>query len=267
MLRGCHDACMADKDVLGRAGEDRAARHLQSCGYTVLDRNWRIRDGELDLVVARRGELVVVEVKTRTRPGLRAPVRGDRRAASSRACGALAFAWIAAHPEQAQGRRLRVDAIAIIGPDPATGALEHLEDRAVTTARTWAIALSGLDGALVEVEADLSNQTAAVPHHRAPRQSARRSGAARAQRERELRTLASAPPADGESVAGESAQARARPSTSRSRSPRSRPKDRWMPPRSHRPSTSANSDSTGGCGPCQGCCRRSWLPRERASAA
>ena len=40
----------------------------------------------------------------------------------------LAMAWIAAHPDEAQGRRLRLDAIAIIGADPATAALEHLED-------------------------------------------------------------------------------------------------------------------------------------------
>ena len=38
------------------------------------------------------------------------------------------MAWIAAHPDEAQGRRLRLDAIAITGADPATAALEHLED-------------------------------------------------------------------------------------------------------------------------------------------
>ena len=64
---------MAAKDVLGRAGEDRAARYLQSRGYTVIDRNWRVRDGEIDLVVTRPGELVVVEVKTRRGEGFGHP--------------------------------------------------------------------------------------------------------------------------------------------------------------------------------------------------
>ena len=118
---------MADKDVLGRAGEDRAARYLESSGYTVLDRNWRIRDGEIDLVVARHGDLVVVEVKTRRGPAFGHPFEAIDARKLSRVWR-LAFAWIAAHPESAQGRRLRVDAIAIIGPDPATGSLEHLED-------------------------------------------------------------------------------------------------------------------------------------------
>lgn len=47
----------------GQRGEDRAARHLQQRGYTVLDRNIRLGRGELD-IVARRGDLIVfVEVK------------------------------------------------------------------------------------------------------------------------------------------------------------------------------------------------------------
>ncbi|GAA3210206.1 YraN family protein [Microbacterium terregens] len=118
---------MAAKDVLGRAGEERAARYLETCGYTVLDRNWRIRDGEIDLVIARPGELVVVEVKTRSGDGFGHPFEAvDGR--KQHRLWRLAVAWIAAHPDQAQGRRLRLDAIAITGPDPQTARLEHLQD-------------------------------------------------------------------------------------------------------------------------------------------
>lgn len=118
---------MAAKDVLGRAGEERAAQYLEQCGYVVLDRNWRITDGEIDLVVARRDELVVVEVKTRRGEAYGHPFEAIDQRKQSR-LWRLAVAWIAAHPAEAQGRRLRLDAIAIIGPDPATGVLEHLED-------------------------------------------------------------------------------------------------------------------------------------------
>jgi putative endonuclease len=50
---------------LGQWGEKVAAIHLESQGLAILERNWRCRGGEIDLV-ARDGETIVfVEVKTR----------------------------------------------------------------------------------------------------------------------------------------------------------------------------------------------------------
>ena len=50
---------------LGRKGEDLAAQHLQQLGLVVLSRNWRCREGELDIVATDRRKVVVCEVKTR----------------------------------------------------------------------------------------------------------------------------------------------------------------------------------------------------------
>ena len=57
----------AARQALGRGVEEQAAAWYVARGFEVVDRNWRCRDGELDLVAAhRRRRLVVIcEVKAR----------------------------------------------------------------------------------------------------------------------------------------------------------------------------------------------------------
>ena len=61
------------KKILGREGEDRAAQFLKKQGYKILERNYRTPQGEIDLIALHRGEVVFVEVKTRTNEAYGAP--------------------------------------------------------------------------------------------------------------------------------------------------------------------------------------------------
>jgi putative endonuclease len=61
------------KKLLGREGEDRAARFLAKRGYRILERNFRTPSGEIDLIALHQGEVVFVEVKTRTSDTFGAP--------------------------------------------------------------------------------------------------------------------------------------------------------------------------------------------------
>ena len=54
-----------DKKTLGARGESLAARHLQSNGYRIITRNFRTRNGEIDLIATHRNTLIFIEVKTR----------------------------------------------------------------------------------------------------------------------------------------------------------------------------------------------------------
>lgn len=118
---------MAAKDVLGRAGEQRATEYLRTHGYAILDRNWRCDQGEIDIVATVDDVLCVVEVKTRRTELYGHPFEAiDER--KRRRLWRLAFAWSAAHPDAARGRRIRLEAIGLIGTDPGAARLEHLVD-------------------------------------------------------------------------------------------------------------------------------------------
>ncbi len=54
---------------LGRRGEALACRWLQQRGYRILDRNFRSKRAEVDIVAIKDGVVVFVEVKTRKKGG------------------------------------------------------------------------------------------------------------------------------------------------------------------------------------------------------
>ncbi|MFB3851985.1 MAG: YraN family protein [Acidobacteriota bacterium] len=52
--------------ITGRSGEELALKYLEKKGFKILEKNFRVRGGEADLVVKKGENIVVVEVKTRT---------------------------------------------------------------------------------------------------------------------------------------------------------------------------------------------------------
>ena len=103
---------MDRRRALGAAGEERAAAWYRARGYRVLDRNWRCREGELDLVVARGRALVIVEVKARRSDRFGTPAEAVTPAKQRRLRG-LALRWIEA--TGARPTSIRFDVVAILG--------------------------------------------------------------------------------------------------------------------------------------------------------
>jgi putative endonuclease len=85
-----------DRHQYGQSSEERAARHLQAQGYTILERNFRTRLGEIDIVARHEGVLVFVEVKAR-----RSKRHGDPKwaltAAKRRKISMVALTYLKAH--------------------------------------------------------------------------------------------------------------------------------------------------------------------------
>lgn len=57
---------MATHNELGEKGEQLAVEFLQKEGYTILEKNWRFKKAEVDIIAQKKDMLVSVEVKTRT---------------------------------------------------------------------------------------------------------------------------------------------------------------------------------------------------------
>lgn len=99
---------------LGRAGESIALAHLERLGYRLLARNFRTRDGELDLVVTDDVMLVFVEVKTRRghgeAPGPWASLHARKRSRVRR----MASQYLREVRERPTTRGIRFDAIGVI---------------------------------------------------------------------------------------------------------------------------------------------------------
>ena len=121
----------------------------------MLERNWRCAQGEIDIVALDGDCLVVCEVKTRRGSAFGDPVEAvtSRKAARLRR---LAACWLAEHGGVQRAADVRVDVIGVLRPPVAARRGSSTSWRwGVELGRTRSVALAGLEGALVDVEADL----------------------------------------------------------------------------------------------------------------
>lgn len=105
---------MADKRkvIIGQIGEAATAHYLNSIGLKIIDRNWRIKDGEIDLIaVDEHGKYHFIEVKTRTSNYFGHPLEAINRDKAYR-LQRLALAWLALH--QAFGNEYQIDVSAVL---------------------------------------------------------------------------------------------------------------------------------------------------------
>jgi putative endonuclease len=123
---------MDHRRALGALGERLACSHLTARGFEILERNFRTRHGELDVVAASGRYLVFCEVKTRVsrRPGgVFAPLTAVGPAKRLR-LRRMAREWLAARGGslRTRPREIRFDALGVtLTPDGRLLGLEHLE--------------------------------------------------------------------------------------------------------------------------------------------
>jgi len=115
---------MAHNAELGRRGEQLAVDHLEARGMAVLERNWRCRLGEIDIVARDGSDLVFIEVKTRSNGDYGHPFEAITPIKLAR-LRRLAIAWC--ESSEASAARIRIDAVAVLVPAESPALIEHLE--------------------------------------------------------------------------------------------------------------------------------------------
>ena len=107
---------MKAKDVLGRSGEALAAGFLEAQGMRIVDRNWRCREGEIDIVAKDGDWIVFVEVKTRQSDAAGDPVEAVTFAKQQQLTR-LALSYLKRYGLLEHSARF--DVVAIVWPDDA----------------------------------------------------------------------------------------------------------------------------------------------------
>ncbi len=117
---------MAEHNELGSWGEDEAAKYLETRGYEIVERDWKVGKRDLDIIAVDEDKthIVFVEVKTRSSDDYTEP----EEAVDIRKIRNLAFAanaYLKTHPTKFD---IRFDVVSIVGKRPRIDRIQHIED-------------------------------------------------------------------------------------------------------------------------------------------
>ena len=111
---------------LGAIGEKLARDFLKKKGYRIRETNFRCREGEIDIVAEKKGELVFVEVRTKASTEFGTPEESVTFAKKEKLI-ASALAYIASHKDLPQN--WRIDFVAVeLDPNNKPTRLELIEN-------------------------------------------------------------------------------------------------------------------------------------------
>jgi putative endonuclease len=114
-----------NRKITGETGEKKAHDFLKKKGYHILERNYRCREGEIDIVAERKKCLVFVEVRTRTNTNFMMPVESVSPAKEHRVVAAV-YHYLNEH--SLDEKEWRIDFIGIeMTPEGKVKNIEHIE--------------------------------------------------------------------------------------------------------------------------------------------
>jgi putative endonuclease len=114
-----------DNKGLGKRGEEIAAAYLKGQNFTIVERNFLCKAGEVDIIAREGKTLVFVEVKTRRNLSF-GPPQMALTPFKQRQISKAALTWLA--KKKLFGASARFDVIAIILPDHEVPIIDHIRD-------------------------------------------------------------------------------------------------------------------------------------------
>lgn len=108
----------------GQMGEQAALEYFLAHGYKLIERNYRSRYGEIDLIVATADTIVFAEVKARAKNALVSGWEAITPAKQQRILK-TALVYLSEHSE---ARQVRFDAVSVVVRGGAVISIEHLEN-------------------------------------------------------------------------------------------------------------------------------------------
>ena len=110
---------------IGAFGEEKVSEYLLAHHYEIIERNWRIREGEIDIVaLSRKGIFSFIEVKTRSSVAFGHPFEAINRDKAYR-MQRLALAWLATHG--CLGCEYQIDVAAVLVKANGSHEIEYRE--------------------------------------------------------------------------------------------------------------------------------------------
>ena len=114
------------RQTLGKYGEDLAAEYLEKHGYRIIEKNFKARYGEIDIIVSKNDQLIFVEVKTRIGKNYGIPEEAVTRKKIREIIKTSQYYSLL---HSALSQNLRIDVIAIeLNPDRSIRDLRHIEN-------------------------------------------------------------------------------------------------------------------------------------------
>jgi putative endonuclease len=114
------------KQTTGFSGESAAASFLQKKGYKILQKNFKIRYGEIDIIAIHKNTLVFIEVKTRSSEDFGSPLEAIT---PWKLKSVIKTAEVYQLSHKNLPELLRIDAVAVtMKPDGKVDSIEHVEN-------------------------------------------------------------------------------------------------------------------------------------------